>query len=126
MAETVGPEDSNTLDTMAGLALVDQAQGKFAAGEALMREAVEAGRKQRPDDWQRRFADSLLGASLAGEKKYAAAEPMLLDGYRGLDVRKEKIAVPDRYHLDRAREWIVQLYRAWGKPEKAAKWLQPL
>ena len=107
---------------MAELALADQAQGKFAAGEALTREAGEADRKQRSDDWQRCFADSLLGASLAGEKKYAAAEPMLFDGYRGMDARKEKIAVPDRYHLDRARESIVQLYQAWGKPEKAAKW----
>jgi hypothetical protein len=33
--------------------------------------------------------------------------------------RKDKMMVPDWYHLDRAREWIVQLYHAWGKPEKA-------
>jgi hypothetical protein len=25
-------------------------------------------------------------------------------------------------HLDRAREWLVQLYQAWGKPGKAAEW----
>jgi hypothetical protein len=37
-------------------------------------------------------------------------------------VRKERIDVPDWYHLDRAREWIIQLYQAWGKPEKAAEW----
>jgi hypothetical protein len=35
--------------------------------------------------------------------------------------RKEWIAVPDWYHLKRAREWIVQLYAAWGKPQEAAK-----
>jgi len=38
--------------------------------------------------------------------------------------RKDKIAVPDKYHLDRAREWLVQLYEAWGKPEKAEEWRQ--
>ena len=36
--------------------------------------------------------------------------------------RKDRIAVPDWYHLDRAREWIVELYQAWGRPEKATEW----
>jgi hypothetical protein len=63
-----------------------------------------------------------LGGSLAGQKKYAEAEPPLLAGYAGMDKLKERIAVPDRYHLDRARRWIVQLYVDWGKPEKAAEW----
>jgi hypothetical protein len=36
--------------------------------------------------------------------------------------RKHLIDVPDGYYLDRAHEWLVQLYRAWGKPGKAAEW----
>jgi len=28
---------------------------------------------------------------------------------------------PDRHHLDSAHEWIVQIYKAWGKPERAAE-----
>jgi hypothetical protein len=31
----------------------------------------------------------------------------------------------DRRHLDSAREWILQMYEAWGKPDKAAEWKQP-
>jgi hypothetical protein len=38
--------------------------------------------------------------------------------------RKDRVAAPDRYHLDRAGEWIVQLYQAWGKPKKVAEWQQ--
>jgi hypothetical protein len=30
--------------------------------------------------------------------------------------------VPDYYLVDRARDRIVQLYQAWGKPEKTAEW----
>ncbi len=120
----LGAENPDTLDTMAGLALAYQAQGKFSASEALMREAVDGDRKKRPDDWQRFFAESLIGSSLAGQKKYAEAELLLLEGYQGLTARKDRIAVPDRYHLDRAGEWIVQLYQAWGKPGKAAEWEQ--
>ena len=90
--------------------------------ESLAREAMETDSKIQPDNWQRFRAESLLGASLAGQKKYAEAEPLLLEGYQGMMTRKDRIAVPDRYHLDRAREWIVQLYQAWGKPGKAAEW----
>ena len=35
---------------------------------------------------------------------------------------KDRIEVPSRYRLERAREWIAQLYQAWGKPGKAAGW----
>jgi hypothetical protein len=88
----------------------------------LAREALEAEKKVQPDDWQRYRAESLLGESLAGEKKYSEAEPLLLEGYQGMLARKDHIAVPDRYHLDLAQQWLVQLYQAWGKPAKAAEW----
>lgn len=118
-----GPEDPETLNAEADLALDDFSLGKFAQAEPLAREALEKDKKVRPDDVQRFFAESLLGASLTGEKKYAEAEPLLLDGYQGMVTRKVKILdVPGLRNLDRAREWIVQLYLASGKPAKAAEW----
>ena len=63
-----------------------------------------------------------MGASLAGQKKYAEAEPLLLEGYQGMVARKERMMIADWYHLDRAGEWIVQSYQAWGKPAKASEW----
>jgi len=104
------------------VALAYLSRGKFIESEPLAREAVEFERLKQPDDWQRFRAESLLGASLAGQKQYTEAEPLLLEGYRGMLARKDRIAVPERYHLDRGREWIVQLYQAWDKPEKAAQW----
>jgi hypothetical protein len=106
----------------ANLALAYLSQGRFIESEPLAREALEFDRKKQPDDWQRFRAESLLGASLAGQHKYGEAEPLLLEGYQGMAARKERIDVPDGYHLDRAREWIVQLYQAWNQPEKAAEW----
>jgi hypothetical protein len=117
-----GSEHPDTMESAADLALAYQSQVKFAESEALAREAFEFDRKKQPDDWQRFRAESLLGASLAGEKKYAEAEPLLLEGYRGMLARKDRMGVPDWYHLDRAREWIVQLYQDWGKRDKAAEW----
>jgi hypothetical protein len=117
----LGSEHPETMDSVADLALAYLSQGKFVESEPLAREALEMDRKKRPDDWQRFRSESLLGASLAGQKNYTDAEPLLSGGYQGMVARKDRIAVPDRYHLDRARQWLVQLYEAWGKPEKAAE-----
>ena len=118
----LGPLHPDTASSEADLALAYMSQGKFAEAEPVAREAVEAEKKVQPDDWQRYRAESLLGASLAGQRKYAEAEPLLLEGYRGILARKDRIAGPDRYHLDLAHQWLIQLYQAWGKPDKAAEW----
>jgi tetratricopeptide (TPR) repeat protein len=120
-----GPEHPDTLEAEADLALAYASQGKFAASEPLAREVMETDTRKRPDHWQRFRAETLLGASLAGQRKFAEAEPLLRDGFQGMLARKQRIGVPDWYYLDRAHEWLVQLYRAWGKPEKAAEWQNP-
>jgi eukaryotic-like serine/threonine-protein kinase len=119
-------ENEDTMEAAADLALAYQSQGKFSDSEPLAREAAEFYQKERPDDWQGFGAGSLLGASLAGQKKYAEAEPLLLRGYQGMLQRKERIKAADRYYLERAREWIFELYQAWGKPGKAAEWRQQI
>ena len=123
---TLGPEHPDTMTSASDLALAYLSEGKFAQSEPLAREALEFNRKQQPDDWQRFRAESLLGASLAGQKKYAEAEPLLLEGYDGLLARKDRIDVFNWYHLDRAGEWIVQLYQSWGKVEQAGEWKKKL
>ena len=65
---------------------------------------------------------AVLGASLAGRGKYAEAEPPLLSGYRGMLQRQDTIPADNRSAVQRAGEWIVQLYLDWGKPDKAAEW----
>jgi eukaryotic-like serine/threonine-protein kinase len=120
----LGVNNAVTMSSAQDLALAYQSQGKFAEAEPLAREALEFNRKQQPDDWQRFRAESLLGASLTGQKKYTEAEPLLLEGYRGMSARSKRMGATDLYHLDCAREWIVQLYKAWGKPQKAAQMAQ--
>ncbi len=121
----LGPENSDTMESAADLALAYQSQGKFTESESLAREVLAFNQKKQPDDWQRYRAECLMGASLAGEKKYAEAEPLLLEGYEGMVKRKTRMGwmgVSNWYHLDRAREWNAALYEAWGKPQKAAEW----
>ena len=116
-----GADNPDTLDTMADFSSSCLAQNKYAESESLAREAGDGGKTARPDGWQTFFAKSLLGASLAGRKKYAEAEPLLLQGYRGMLARKNLIAAPDRYRIERAHQWLVQLYKDWGKPDKATE-----
>ena len=118
----LGPEHPNTMVSAADLALAYLSQGKFTDSEPLAREALEFNQKNQPGGWQQFRAESLLGAALAAQKKYSEAEPLLLSGYQGMKARKDRIDVPDWYHLDHAREWLVQLYQATGKPDKAAEW----
>jgi len=118
----LGSDDPETMSSAADLALAYLSQEKFGEAEPLAREPLEFFRKNQPDDWKQFRAESLLSASLTGQKKYAEAEPLLLEGYGGMAARKDRIAVPDWYHLDRARGWIVQLYQAWGKPDKVSEW----
>jgi eukaryotic-like serine/threonine-protein kinase len=114
-----GSEFPDTLTSVADLALAYVSQKKYAQCAPLVREAMEVEQKIQPDDWQRFRAESLLGASLAGEKKYADAEPLLIEGYRGMLARKQRIGVPDHYHLQLAQQWLIQFYKDVGKPEEA-------
>jgi tetratricopeptide (TPR) repeat protein/predicted Ser/Thr protein kinase len=122
----LGLEHPETMASVADLALTYVSQQKFVESEPLAREVLEFERKTLPDDWHRFRAESLLGASLAGQKKYPEAEPLLLEGYREMAKRKAKIDVPNTYHLDLAREWVTRLYQVWGSPDRAAEWRQTL
>jgi tetratricopeptide (TPR) repeat protein len=125
---TLGPEHPETMQWAADLALAYLSQGKLLESERLSRQILDFNRKKQPDDWQRFRAESLLGASLSGQRKYAEAEPLLLEGYQGMVERKGQVGwmgAANQAYMDRARGWIAQLYRAWGKPEKAATWGTP-
>jgi non-specific serine/threonine protein kinase/serine/threonine-protein kinase len=117
-----GSNNAETLAVALDVALAYVSEGRFANSEPLAREALGFFRKREPDDWQRFRAESLIGEILAGQKNYSAAEMPLLEGYQGMLRQKSRIPVPNWYYLDRAGEWLVQLYDNWGKPEKAAEW----
>ncbi len=113
---------ASTFLSAAQLVVAYHLQGKFVAAEPLVREYLDSLRKSRPEAWERFLAESLLGANLAGQKKYAEAEPLLVEGYRGMDARKGKMVRAERHFLNEAKQWTIKLYEAWGKPEKLAEW----
>ena len=63
---------------------------------------------------------------MLGQKKFAEAEPLILQGYEGLKAREAKIPAPSKKRLTEAAERVVKLYEAWGKPDQATRWRREL
>ena len=97
-------------------------QSRWTEAEPLLRESLAICEKALADDWKRYDAMSLLGGSLAGQGRYAEAEPMVVTGYKGMKERESRITVPDQFRLREAAVRVVRLYEAWGKPEQATEW----
>ncbi len=122
----LGEQHPDTLSTMTLLGNVEFQEHKYAEAEAVLRNAVTRYEKIDANDWQRYAAQALLGATLANQRRYAQAEPLVLSGYQGMIQRRAAIPSGERLSLDEAGQRIVRLYGDWGKPEKAAEWRQRL
>ena len=97
-------------------------QGKFGEAERDLDEACTIlrnapGQHAHAAHW----AQCWRGACLTGLKRYAEAEPLLVEAEEGL---RTAPGVPAR-HYRQAVEQLVKLYDAWGKPREAAKWRDP-
>ena len=118
----LGPEHPHTLDSMNNLAAayLDVTQPERA--ETYLREALAIREKRFPDHWETFQTKSLLGDALAGQKKFQEAEPLLVEGYAGMQERESQIPANEKASLTYAIGWLVKLYSAWEKPEEEAKW----
>jgi serine/threonine protein kinase len=116
-----GPYHPRTMIAMNDLATAYLEGQRWADAERTARECMGLRDKKR-DDWWTFHTMSQLGTALAGQKNYAEAEPLLLQGYDGLKAREAKIPFPRKDSLASAAARIVKLYEAWGKPEQAEDW----
>ncbi len=98
------------------LAAVLAAHGDPAQAEPLAREALAVFQAAAPASWRTADAESVLGGCLARLGRYAAAEPLLLDGY----TRLSRSSGEGRQHLREAAGRLVDLYTAWQRPDRAA------
>jgi serine/threonine protein kinase/Flp pilus assembly protein TadD len=111
-----------------GQALMDQGRslvllGKFAEAEVSLVESLAVFAKSPPFLLHyAAWAECWYGSSLAGQRRYAEAEPHLLAAERGL---REARTTPRR-HYRQAVEQLVKLYDSWSKPEQAARWRKEL
>ena len=118
----LGEQHPDTLRSITNLALVHLNDGKYVQAESLLRAALASYEKVASDGWERYNCESMLGASLAGQQKYEEAEPLVTRGFEGLIQTKATIPPGNASALDQAGQRIIQLYRSWGKREKATQW----
>jgi hypothetical protein len=116
-----------TAGAMAELGFNLLVQMKNADAEKLLRDCLNIREKNQPDEWTTFNTRSLLGEALLGQKKYAEAEPPLLEGYEGIKQREAKIPPQFRaVRLKGALERLVRLCEATGRKDEAAKWQKKL
>jgi serine/threonine protein kinase len=116
-----GKDSARVGAALASLGVMQVRQGKHQEAEPQLRAALAIYKKTVPDTWHVGFAQVWLGASLAGQQKYADAEPVLLAGYERLQARHREMPNPGP-QLAEAGEQLVRLYEAWGKNDKADQW----
>ena len=69
---------------------------------------------------------SLLGEALLDQQKYAAAEPLLLQGFDRLRSRQAKMPPHGGPWPTDAAERIVRFYETTNQPDKAREWREKL
>lgn len=119
--KVLGPDDRRTGATAHSLGMVLFDQGRFDASAEAFREALKCLEAKLPRTHVK-VADTqgLLGASLAGAGRFEEAESYLLDSYNALESKRGR----SHPEVTAARQRIIEMYRAWGKPEKAADFEQ--
>jgi lipopolysaccharide biosynthesis regulator YciM/tRNA A-37 threonylcarbamoyl transferase component Bud32 len=101
-------------------------QKKGAEAEAVLRPSLAIRQQKEADAWTTFHTQSLLGGALLLQQKYAAAEPLLVQGFEGLKQRQDQIPPPSKARLPEALERLVALYDAWGKKDQADEWRKKL
>jgi tetratricopeptide (TPR) repeat protein len=117
------PKYSYQLAGLLALVSVDLIRcGQHAAAESLLRECLTLGAQTQPDAWTTFHTMSLLGAALLGQKKYAEAEPLLLQGYEGLKQRAKSIPPQANSCIPQAIDRLIELYSVTNRPGEAKQW----
>jgi tetratricopeptide (TPR) repeat protein len=123
-----GSDATNTVVTISNVGWVRLQQKRYAEAEVRFREAAGILVRTAPDSWERFNVDSMLGASLAAQKKFEEAEPLLVSGYNGMGSarRTPNANNTSRFTQEQAGAAIVQFYADWGKPAKQDEWAEKL
>jgi tetratricopeptide (TPR) repeat protein len=89
--------------------------GKPAEAEPLLRECLALRERTQPELWTTFNAKSMLGGSLLRQEKYAEAEPLLLQGYEGIERRLAQIQANGRNRFTEALERPCSSTKLWER-----------
>jgi hypothetical protein len=122
----LGREHPKRLASTNDLAFLYLSQREYAKAERLAVTALDAYKNATTDTWHRYESEAILGASLAGQNKYADGEPMLLSGYAGMVRCQTNIPAGSRFKVKSAGTWIVRLYADSHRKRNVEGWREKL
>jgi len=122
-----GRESLAAFATQAHLGWTQLMQGRLADSEKTLREALDGMTRVSPDAWERANTTGMLGATLARQKRYAEAEPLLISGYDAMATGKAvNPNAASRMSREQVGEALLQLYRDTRNAAGVAEWERKL
>ena len=104
-------------DSMVCLAALLTEKREIGSADPLAREALQMLRKALPaGHWRIADGESVLGGVLTAQRRFEEAEPLLTLSYPIMKAKRGERDPRTQKAVDR----LVDLYQAWGKPEKLA------
>ena len=105
--------------SLVGLGDALTAQGNAQQAETMLREGIQIGRKiLAKDASDLAVAESALGGCLTRLHRFDEAESLLLGSYQILMAKRSASPATRQ-----ARQNVLDLYNAWGKPDKAREYV---
>jgi non-specific serine/threonine protein kinase/serine/threonine-protein kinase len=125
-----GPGHTGYADALVRLGSNLLHQRKHADAAPFLREGLALLQQQRPDAWETFRSQAWLGAALVGLKRYAEAEPHLVQACEGMSRWAERLGPSHgaftRGPLTDGLTQLAAVYDALGKPVEAARWRKEL
>jgi len=118
----LGPQAIDTLWSASDLGDVLLEMGRPEEAGPLLQHTLDLSVRSSLERWRTALTRTRVGAARLAMKRYAEAEPCLLQGYAELVDDTARIPNFMRFEIVKARRRLFQLYTDWGKPDAAQKW----
>jgi non-specific serine/threonine protein kinase/serine/threonine-protein kinase len=117
--QVLGEDHPYAIDSLRGLGLLRAEQGRYEEAEKLLTESLEKRRRVQGREHDRAIHNMVrLGWVYTEQQRYIEAEALLLDAF---ELSYRVLGPLDQITIE-SIDKIVDLYEAWGKPEKAKEW----
>jgi len=115
----LGDDHPEVADSLQDLADLLYEKGNYKEAEAHYRECLEIYKKALPKGHLDTISSmGALGNCLTKLKRFEEGEKLLLESYKNLESKKEE----NDKDIIKALNHIIELYKCWGKPDKAAEY----
>ncbi len=117
------PSPGLVAQTLEQLGWANFNRNRLVEAQDAWKECVELRARISDNHWLTNRARSEFGMALARLARYEEAEKILIDSYRALAEQRDEIPPGDGAScIEDAHARLVDLYRAWGKPEEVERW----